>query len=99
MGTTQLRVYKIRSDLMEEFTERFLAQIVPARRAHAFEVLGPWTTSDEEFVWMAHYEGDLDWDDAVAAYYDSPERRAIDFDPMDYIESIETKLLTPLTRG
>lgn len=84
---------------MTEFTQRFLAQIAPARRAHGFKVLGPWTTADDEFVWMAQYEGDLAWADAVAAYYDSPERRDIDFDPMHYIESIETKLLTTVPEG
>ncbi len=99
MAVTELRMYKIRAGVLAEFTERFQDQIAPARRAHGFEVLGPWTTADDEFVWMARYDGQRSWNDAVAAYYDSPERRQIDFDPMDYIESIETKLLTSILEG
>jgi hypothetical protein len=94
MATAELRLYRIRPGLMAEFAAHFLADVAPARRAHGFEVIGPWIDdAAHEFVWIASYTGESSWDDAVTSYYDSPERRQMGFDPIDYIESIDTRLL------
>lgn len=94
MTTAELRIYQIRPGLMAEFVARFHSDIAPARRAHGFEIIGPWVDdAAHTFVWIARHEGGLAWHEAVAAYYDSPERREIGFDPMDFIQTIETRLL------
>ena len=50
--------------------------------------------AENEFVWIAGYDGDLDWDDAVQMYYESPRRGALSVDPMSMID--EVKGLAPL---
>ncbi|MFQ5554774.1 MAG: hypothetical protein ACE5GC_05320 [Acidimicrobiia bacterium] len=90
----ELRVYEIARGRMEEFTDLFNTEIVPAREAAGFDVIGPWIRDAEtEFVWIAGYNGPLTWDEAVQSYYDSPGRSAISKDPMSMIESVTTKIL------
>ena len=90
----ELRVYEIASGHMDEFQELFRSEITPAREACGFEVIGPWIREAEnEFVWIAGYDGPLSWDEAVQSYYDSPGRAGVSKDPMTMIESVTTTIL------
>ncbi len=67
----ELRIYQIAAGLMEEFVSLFDDEVAPARRANGFEVIGPWIQEDEnQFVWIAGYDGELSWDEAVQRYYE-----------------------------
>jgi len=90
----QLRIYDIRAGFMDEWVDLFMSQIVPPRRQYGFEILGPWVSAEtNQFVWIARYDGPLGWDEAVDRYYHSPERSSIEFDPKDYIESMDVRTL------
>ncbi len=90
----QLRIYDIKPGLMAEFLELFNTEIGPARMAHGFDVIGPWVDEDEnQFVWVASYDGVVSWDDAEQQYRQSPERRNLSRDPMDFIDSIDARML------
>lgn len=94
MTNAQLRIYTIGDGLMDEWVERFNAEIVPPRRTYGFDVVGTWVNeAANQFIWIVSYDGDLDWDAAVDRYYGSPERGSITFDPMDYIVEMDTRLL------
>ncbi len=92
----QLRIYEIRSGLIDEFVHEFQTKIVPAREQYDFEVVGSWIVRDRnQFVWIVSYHGDLEWRAAVDRYYHSPERSGADFDPDEYIEAMDVRMLEP----
>lgn len=91
---SQLRIYDIRPGLMDEFVAEFQRKIAPPRLQYDFQIDGPWVTADRtQFVWIVSYTGPLDWQAAVDRYYHSPERSSIDFNPDDYIESMDVRML------
>jgi hypothetical protein len=91
----QLRVYRVKSGALDRFVEEWQRLVVPLRRAKAFEVVGAWRGQDgESFVWIVGFDGDLAVADA--AYYESPERAALDPDPARHIAHSETTMLRPL---
>jgi NIPSNAP protein len=78
---THVRVYTIRPGEVARFAEEWRAQVVPLRRRFGFEVTYAWASEDDDtFVWVVTRDGD-DWEEAEQAYYDSPERLALDPDP------------------
>lgn len=90
----QLRIYDIKPGKMDAFIGEFREKIAPSRRRHGFEILGPWVAPERnQFVWIASYEGPLNWEDAVERYYHSPERSSLDFDADDYIDSMNLRML------
>ncbi len=92
--TAQLRIYHIKPGLMDEFARLVAEHVFPARRQHGFEVLGPWVVpAEHQYVWVVTYDGPLSWDEAVERYYQSPERSGIGFDPDEYIESADLRLM------
>jgi hypothetical protein len=82
--TTQIRVYRLRPGALEEFEREWREHVLPLRRKFGFEVLGAWTSAEEDaFVWIIRHEGDFTAADR--AYYLSPERAALDPDPARHI--------------
>ncbi len=97
-GNAQLRIYRIKPGRMAEFQQVLHRQIVPARAAHGFTLLGAWVDRDDpdRFVWIPAYAGELDWDEAERRYYASPERAAISPPPGEFLaEIIATDVLVP----
>jgi hypothetical protein len=85
-----LRIYTIRPGELDAWLAEWREQVVPLRRAVGFEVLGAWVseTSPGEaatFTWLLGYDGPGDVAAANAAYYDSPERQALEPDPARHI--------------
>ena len=80
---TQLRDYRIEDGSLDQFVEEWLAKIVPIRREHGFSIDGAWTIEDESrFVWLLAHPGDWDaFEAADGAYYQSPQRQALDPNP------------------
>ena len=80
----QLRRYVVRD--VDAFAREWREHVLPLRRAHGFEILGPWIADDGRFVRIIGHD---DLERADAAYYASPERAAIDPDPARHIATSE----------
>ena len=71
---------------MEEWIAEWRAHVLPLRRRLGFEVLGAWVSDEAStFTWLLGYDGPDGIEAANAAYYDSPERVALDTDPARHI--------------
>ncbi len=87
----QLRIYSIRSGLLDEFTEFWCAEIVPLRRRFGFEVRGAWRDPQAStFAWVVAH---ADFAAAEAAYYESPDRAALSRDPGEFIEHSDLRMM------
>ena len=80
----QLRRYAVHD--FDAFAREWAEHVLPLRRAHGFEVLGPWRDAEGRFVWML---GHVDFASADHAYYESDERRAIAPDPARHVAAAE----------
>ena len=57
-----------------------------------FRVLGPWVIDEtNQFVWILEHDGD--WETAEARYYDSPERKSMDPEPVRHLAKNEHWML------
>ena len=92
---TQLRRYTINRGRLDDFAAAWRAGVYPLRQELGFRIEGAWTIGEHnEFVWILSYDGPLDWKDAEAAYYGSPQRAALDPDPAQWIARAEHWFLT-----
>ncbi len=90
----QLRVYDVEPGRMEDWVLEWRERILPLRRAAGFAVLGPWIVRGEDrFVWIIGHD---DFETADAAYYASPERAALDPDPVRHLARMQQWLLDAL---
>ena len=89
----QLRMYRVKDGELETFTREWYEHVAPLRRSLGFEVVGPWVADDGQFVWLVAHE---DLETADAAYYASPERKAMDPDPARNLTEIRTWLMEEL---
>lgn len=84
--TTQLRTYTVRDGLLDEWVERWRSDIVPLRLQLGFEIGGAWVDRERnQFVWLISYDGPETFEERNALYWESPERKAMDLDPDDYL--------------
>ncbi|HEU0318847.1 MAG TPA: hypothetical protein VFR49_16050 [Solirubrobacteraceae bacterium] len=88
---SQLRVYRIKPGLLDEFTEFWRAEIVPLREAFGFAVEGAW--ADRETSTFAWVVGHPDFATGEAAYYASPQRAGLSRDPATFIEDSDLRLM------
>ena len=94
----QLRVYEITPGRMDEFIELF-RRVAEIRERLGFEVIGPWIDAEtDRFVWIVGYHGPEGFEAAAQAYYDSPERASLSPSPAEFLESVETTMLTAVPR-
>ncbi len=90
----QLRIYDVAPGRMDEFLGIF-PQVVAARRAVGFDVVGAWTIPEENrFVWIIGADQPID--ELAKRYYESAERKAIDPEPAKLLDRIETHLMQPV---
>ena len=88
----QLRIYRIHPGRLDDFLALWRDHVVPAREAHGFEVLDALVNREErEFAWIVRHAGDFAAADV--AYYDSPERAALPWDPKEALASVELRML------
>lgn len=81
-----LRIYTIEPGELDDWIAEWREQVLPLRRRLGFEVLGAWVSEQEStFTWLLGYDGPGGIEAANAAYYDSPERAALDPDPARHI--------------
>ena len=90
----ELRIYRVRAGELDEWVDEWRAHVLPLRRAHGFEVVGPWVVRDESrFVWIIGHD---DFAAANDAYYESPARRALDPDPARHLAETSAWLMEAL---
>jgi hypothetical protein len=83
----QLREYTIEAGRLDDFVREWRELVLPLRLTLGFSVLGPWVERDaSRFVWLLGYDGDIRA--ANEAYYESPERAAMDPDPARLVAEI-----------
>lgn len=93
--TVQIRIYDVRPDRLDEWVEKFHAQIVPLRRQLGFEIHGSWVDRDRsQHIWVIAHDGDFG--KANDAYWASPEREKLDVDPDDFLTGEETRTVSPI---
>ncbi len=87
----QLRIYQVKKGRIEEWVDFWRSQVLPARRRYGFTVTGPWIIHDESrFVWIVGHEN---FSEANAAFYDSPERTALEPKIGEYLDKVEAWML------
>lgn len=94
----QLREYKVRPGEMREWVDEWSRFIVPLRRRLGFQVLGAWTIEeDDRFIWIVGYNGPKTWEEADRAYYESPQRKALDPNPARHLAETGARLMLPVS--
>ncbi|WP_254667943.1 NIPSNAP family protein [Streptomyces griseus] len=80
--TTQVRTYTVREGLLDEWAQRWKAEILPLRLEWGFAIGGAWVDREHnQFVWLISYEGPETFAERNAMYWDSPARKSMDLDP------------------
>ncbi len=88
--TLQLRIYTINKGEMEQFIREWDEKIRPLREKIGFRVYGAWTSdSTNQFIWLMGYDGTDTWEVKDGAYFNSPERKAMQPDPARHIARSE----------
>lgn len=92
---SQLRMYQVKQGELDAFIEEWRARVVPLRRRFGFRVEGAWAIREKgEFIWILSYDGPDGFEKRDAAYYASPERKALSPDPARHLARIDTRLMT-----
>ena len=83
-----VRIYQVKEGAVDDWLREWSDAVVPLRERFGFRVTNAWVSDDgRTFVWVLEYDGD-DFAAANAAYYDSPDRTALDPDPARHLESV-----------
>ncbi|WP_200306430.1 NIPSNAP family protein [Streptomyces adelaidensis] len=94
--TTQLRTYTVREGMLDEWVERWRAEIVPLRLELGFTVDGAWADRERnQFVWLISYDGPETFAERNALYWASPERKAMNLAPDDYLLHTDDRTVEP----
>ena len=86
----QLRIYKVKEGEMEAFLGVF-PEVVAARRAVGFDVVGAWSIPEEnQFIWIVGAEN---IESTSERYYASAQRKAIEPEPGRLLETVDTRTM------
>ena len=97
MKTVQLREYTIKPGQLDTFVAVWARSVKPLRERTGFVIEGAWTIpAEERFIWIVSHAGPAGWEAANKAYYDSPERKAMDPDPASLILQQRISLIDPV---
>ena len=92
----QLRDYRIADGHLSEFISAWTAGVLPLRQRAGFRVEAWSMPAESRFVWILAHDGPPSFAEADAAYYDSPERDALDPDPAQWIVEERSVMLAPV---
>ncbi len=94
---TQFRDYTIKSGEMEEWLQEWQEKLLPIRTKQGFRILGAWIIPElDRFLWIIRWEGKGSFEEADAAYYHSPERKAVQPSPARHPEKEEHFYIEPV---
>lgn len=94
---SQLRIYDIRPGELEDFIREWRAGVVPLRERFRFRVDAAWVVEGEDrLVWVLTYAGEGTFEESDAAYYVSPERKALQPDPARRIAAQTAWMIRPV---
>ncbi len=94
----QLRVYTINRGKMEDFVRVWRQGVAPIRQKVGFKIPGAWVIKEtNQFIWLLSYDGPEEWAVKDREYFNSPERKALDPDPAQWIARTEQYLVDPVT--
>ena len=99
MAEWQLRDYTIQDGHFDDFLAAWMAGVLPLRRRFGFDVEAWTVPAESRLIWILRDRGPGTFDDADRAYYDSPERAAIDPDPAQWIAEARKSWLTAIEEG
>lgn len=95
--TTQIRIYTINKGQMDEFVKLWKGQISPLRKSLGFEIPDAWVMEEtNQFVWVLRYDGPEAWEEKDKAYFESPERAAMNPNPAKLIARAEEYMVKPV---
>lgn len=95
---SQLREYTIQPGRFGDFLAAWRAGVLPLRRRHGFRVDAWGIEEESRFVWVVSIDGSREEFEArEAAYYASPERKAIDPDPRQWVAAERLTFVEPVT--
>lgn len=87
----QLRIYEVNEGRIEAWIEFWRSKVLPLRHQHGFVVTGPWIIRDESrFIWIVGHDN---FEEANAAFYDSPERAVLEPEIPNYLGKVEAWML------
>ncbi len=90
----QLRDYRVLPGRMDDFVALWRDKVLPLREQQGFTVVGAWSNpATNRFVWVVGHDGDFEAADA--AYYASPQRRAMSPDPAELLDHTSAEFVTP----
>ena len=96
---SQLRMYQVKDGELDAFIAEWRNAVVPLRRKFGFIVEGAWAIPEKsQFIWIISSDGPEDFEVRDAAYYASPERRALSPDPARHLLHTDTRLMKSVLR-
>ena len=95
---SQLRVYTINKGKLDDFVSGWKRFVHPLHYKFGFTIdRADVIRERNELVWIVSYDGTLeDWKAKQAAYYDSPERKAVSPDPAQHIAKTDRWFIEPV---
>ena len=94
---SQLRIYTINRGMMGSWLKLFEEHILPLHTRLGMPVERAWVNADQtEFLWVRSFESAEEIPEKEAAYFASPERKALGDLPTNHIAKLEVRVIEPV---
>jgi hypothetical protein len=95
---SQLRIYTINRGMMDSWVKLFHEQLKPNHEKYGIPIEATWVNAERtEFIWIRSFESLEEIPQKEAAYYSSPERKALGDLPQTHIAKIEVRIIERAT--
>ena len=97
---SQLRIYTINRGMMDSWLKLFEEHIRPLHSKLGIPVERTWVNADRtEFLWVRGFQSAGEIPGKEAAYFASPERKALGDTPQKHIAKMEVRIIEPVLTG
>ena len=94
----QLRIYTINRGMMDSWLKLFNEHIRPLHDRLGIPVENSWVNADRtEFIWVRRFSNVEEIPEKEAAYFASPERKALADIPTSHIAKMEVRVIEGVT--